>query len=164
MTIFIRTTPNQSKPSNKEVTKMITRYRPTDNRFRTFDRLSRMMDEFFGDETEVRSGWMPSVDVKETDQALTFFIEVPGIRQEDIEVELVGDVLTIRGKREFAQEEQRESFVRIERSYGSFQRSFTIGVPVKADEIDAGYRDGVLTVTVPKADEVKPRRIEVKTN
>lgn len=143
---------------------MITRYRPIDNRFRTFDRLSRLMDEFFGDETEVRSGWMPSVDVKETDQALTFYVEVPGMRQEDIEVELVGDVLTIRGKREFAEEEQRDNFVRVERSYGSFQRSFTIGVPVKADEIDASYRDGVLTVTVPKADEVKPRRIAVKTS
>lgn len=143
---------------------MITRYRPIDNRFRALDRLSRMVDEFFGAETEVHSGWMPSVDVKETDQALTFFVEVPGMRQEDIEVELVGDVLTIRGKREFAEEEQRDNFVRIERNYGSFQRSFTIGVPVKADEIDASYRDGVLTITVPKADEVKPRRIEVKTS
>jgi HSP20 family protein len=123
-----------------------------------------MMDELFGDETEVRSGWMPSVDVKETDQALTFYVEVPGMRQEDIDVELVGDVLTIRGKREFSEEEKREDYVRIERSYGSFQRSFTIGVPVKADEISATYRDGILTVVVPKADEVKPRKIEVKAN
>ncbi|GIV02263.1 MAG: molecular chaperone [Fimbriimonadales bacterium] len=153
--------PNLKK---KEVPKMITRYRPFDNRLRTFDRLSRMMDEFFGDETEVRSGWMPSVDVKETDQALTFYVEVPGMRQEDIDVELVGDVLTIRGKREFSDEEKRDDYVRIERSYGSFQRSFTIGVPVKADEISATYRDGILTVVVPKADEVKPRKIEVKTN
>lgn len=164
MTVFVRSQANPIQTSNKEARKMITRYRPLDNRLRAFDRLSRMMDEFFGEETEVRSGWMPSVDVKETDQALTFYVEVPGMRQEDIEVELVGDVLTIRGKREFAEEEQRDNFVRIERSYGSFQRSFTIGVPVKADEIDAVYRDGVLTVTVPKADEVKPRRIEVKTN
>ncbi|RMG25755.1 MAG: Hsp20/alpha crystallin family protein, partial [Armatimonadetes bacterium] len=81
-----------------------------------------------------------------------------------IDVELVGDVLTIRGKREFSDEEKRDDYVRIERSYGSFQRSFTIGVPVKADEISATYRDGILTVVVPKADEVKPRKIEVKTN
>lgn len=164
MTVFVRSKPNQINQSKKEVPQMITRYRPIDNRLRAIDRLSRMMDEFFGEETEVRSGWMPSVDVKETDQALTFYVEVPGMRQEDIEVELVGDVLSIRGKREFAEEEQRDNFVRIERSYGSFQRSFTIGVPVKADEIDAVYRDGVLTVTLPKADEVKPRRIEVKTS
>lgn len=144
---------------DKEVNHMITRrdvYSPT----RAFERLARLFDELWEDE-ELRSGWRPQVDVKETDDSLTFFMEVPGVKQEDIEVEFAGDVLTIRGKREFEEKEERDNYVRIERSYGSFQRSFTVGVPVESDKITATYKDGILTVHVPKAESSRARKIAV---
>lgn len=142
---------------------MITRYSPVE-RMREFSKLSRFFDDMFIDTEDTRKGWVPSVDVRETKSDFTFIVELPGIKQEDIEVEIVGDVLTIRGKREFTDEEQRDSYIRIERSYGSFQRSFTLGTPIKSDAVTASYEDGVLSVVVPKADEVQPKRISIKTN
>jgi len=144
--------------------KMITRYTPND-RFRTISTLSKFMDEVLGDgATDVRSGWVPAVDIKETTTDLTFFVELPGFRQEDIEVEMVGEVLTIRGNREFSTEDSKDDYVRVERSYGSFQRTFTVGVPVKTTDITASYNNGVLTVRVPKADSVQPRKIAISNN
>lgn len=139
---------------------MITRYR-NDNRQSQIEGWNKLMNEFFGEPSELRSGWVPSVDIKESSSEITFYMEVPGVRQEDIDVELVGDLLTVKGRREMRSEEKKDDFVRIERSYGSFQRSFSIGVPVKADQISANYKDGILTVTVPKADEVQPRKINI---
>ncbi|KAA0225852.1 MAG: hypothetical protein AKCLJLPJ_01556 [Fimbriimonadales bacterium] len=161
MTILLRMQ-NEQKTNPMKIggTKVITRYSPLD-RFRTFDQLSKLMNEVWGDADELRKGWSPPVDVKETDREITFIAELPGMDQKDIEVELVGDMLTIRGKREFAQEESRENYVRIERSYGSFQRSFSLSVPVKADAITAEYKNGVLSVVLPKADEVQPRKIQI---
>jgi HSP20 family protein len=144
--------------------KLLRRYAPVD-RFRSIADLGRLMDEMWGDSaSDVRSGWMPPVDIKETATDLTFYAEVPGMKQEDIEIEIVGDVLTIRGKREFTNEERQDDFVRVERNYGSFQRSFTVGVPVKVGEINATYSNGVLTVQVPKADTIQPRKIEISDN
>ncbi len=138
---------------------MITR-RDIRSPIRAFDRLARLLDELWEDE-ELRSGWRPHVDVKETEDALTFFVDVPGVKEEDIEVEFAGDVLTIRGKREFEEKEERDNYIRIERSYGTFQRSFTVGVPVESDKITATYKDGTLTVRVPKAESSRARRITV---
>lgn len=136
--------------------------RPVD-RFREFDEFaSRLFNEMFGDADELTRGWVPKVDVKETPQEFTVYAELPGVKQEDIEVEMVGDTLTIHGKREFSQEDRREDFVRIERSFGEFQRAFTLGVPVKAEAITCTFRDGVLKVVIPKADAVQPKKIPVK--
>ncbi|HWP30500.1 MAG TPA: Hsp20/alpha crystallin family protein [Fimbriimonadales bacterium] len=138
-------------------------FRNTLERFRAFDELaSRLFDEMFRDVEELSRGWVPKVDVKETPQEFTIYAELPGVKKEDIEVEMVGDTLTIRGKREFSEEERREDFVRIERSYGEFQRAFTLGVPVKADAITCTYRDGVLKIVVPKSEAVQPKKIPVK--
>lgn len=140
---------------------MITRYTPF-GRFRELDRLGKMMDEVFGGADEVRGTWMPPVDIKETADALTFVAEIPGMKEEQIDVEITGDVLTIRGQREFQETETREDYVRVERSYGSFQRSFTIDVPVEREQIEATYSDGVLTLRVPKAAGVVGRKVEIK--
>ncbi|MCO5297402.1 MAG: Hsp20/alpha crystallin family protein [Fimbriimonadaceae bacterium] len=140
---------------------MITRYTPF-ARLRDIDRFGKMMDEMFGGASdEVRGTWMPAVDIKETAEALKFVAELPGMDEEKIEVELVGDVLTIRGEREFAKEENREDYVRIERSYGSFQRSFTIDIPVDREKVEASYEHGVLTVLVPKAPGVVGRKVPI---
>ena len=140
---------------------MITRW--PGERLRSFDRFSKMMEEMIGAD-EFRGAWSPVVDIKETPKELTFVAELPGMLEKDVEVELTGDVLTIRGTREFNTEEKKDDFVRIERSYGSFQRSFTLDIPVKQEEILASFKSGLLTVTVPKAESRLARKIEVKAD
>ncbi len=105
--------------------------------------------------------WAPPVDVVEYEDKFVLRAELPGMSKEDMDVEMHGDTLTIRGERKFEQEEGKENYVRVERTYGKFQRSFTLNVPVKADEIKATYKDGILEVTVPKAEEIKPKKVEV---
>lgn len=138
---------------------MITRW--PGERMRSFDRFSKMMEDVFGTE-EFRGTWTPHIDVKETPKMLTFIAELPGLQEKDVEVELLGDTLSIHGSREFSKEEKKEDYVRIERNYGSFLRSFTLGVPVKESEIKATFKNGLLTVTVPKAEDRPGRKIEVK--
>lgn len=138
---------------------MITRYAPEG--LRSFDRFERMMRDFFGNDDINASTWMPSVDIKDADGTIILRAELPGLKEEDVEVELEGDRLTLRGMRRFEDEDRRKDYVRIERSYGQFQRTFTLGVPVKADEIKADFKDGLLTVTVPKAEGRKPQKIAV---
>ena len=105
--------------------------------------------------------WAPPVDVMEDEDKIFVKAEIPGMKKEEIDIEMTGDTLTIKGERKFELEEKKENFVRVERSYGSFQRSFTIGVPVKAAEVKAGYKDGILEITIPKAEEVKPKKVEI---
>lgn len=138
----------------------MTRWAP--ERMRSFDRFSKMMEEVFGTGEEFRGVWSPTVDVKETPKELIFIAELPGLVQKDIDVEMNGDILTIRGVREALNETEKENYVRIERSFGTFQRSFTLDVPVKPDKIDAVYKDGILTVTVPKSESALPRKVSIK--
>lgn len=105
--------------------------------------------------------WSPSVDVAEGKNEIVLRAALPGMKQEDIDVELHGDTLTLRGERKFENEERKGEFVRVERSYGRFQRSFTLGVPVNTEAVRAIYRDGVLEVVLPKAEAYKPRQVQV---
>jgi HSP20 family protein len=111
---------------------------------------------------ELRTAWLPSVDVKETDGELTFVVELPGVEEKNIQVELAGDLLTIRGEREFSKEERKEDYLRIERRYGSFQRTFPIEASTHPEEIKATFKDGLLTVVVPKKENVARQRIPVQ--
>ena len=106
--------------------------------------------------------WMPPFDVSETEGEIIVKAELPGMNVEDIDITLTDGLLTIKGERKMEKEDKRENYHRIERQFGSFSRSLNLGVNVKADSIDAGYKDGVLTVTLPKAEEDKPKKIEVK--
>ncbi len=105
--------------------------------------------------------WSPAVDVAETGNEIVLRAELPGMAQDDIDIELTGDTLTLRGERKFEAEERRDSFVRVERAYGKFQRSFTLGVPVQHDAVTATYQDGVLEVHLPKSEANKPRKVQV---
>lgn len=105
--------------------------------------------------------WSPSVDVMENENEIVLHAELPGLKQEDIDIELTGETLTLRGERKFENEERKDNYVRVERSYGRFQRSFTIGVPIQHDKVSASYRDGVLEVHVPKSEATKPRKVQV---
>ncbi|MGD8370711.1 MAG: Hsp20/alpha crystallin family protein [Syntrophobacterales bacterium] len=106
--------------------------------------------------------WLPAFDVSETDAEIIVKAELPGMDVKDIDITLTDGLLTIKGERKMEKEDKKENYHRIERQFGSFSRSLNLGVTVKGDAIDASYKDGVLTVTLPKAEENKPKRIEVK--
>lgn len=131
---------------------------------RSMERLSKLMEDLFPEPDEVWKGWCPTVDIKDTDKEMIFMVDLPGVDEKDIVVELVGDVLAIRGSRERKEEERREDYVRMEREYGTFQRTFTLNFAAKPEEIVAEHRDGVLKVCVPKAEPAHTHRIKVLAN
>ena len=106
-------------------------------------------------------GWMPAVDVLEKDDKFVVKAELPGMKEEDINVSVVGDTLTIKGEKKTETEVKEEDYYRCERSYGSFYRSIPLPSTVDSAKIEASYEDGVLEVTLPKAPEVKPKKIAV---
>ena len=108
--------------------------------------------------------WMPVVDVTETKDEIVVRAEVPGMTKEDISVTLQDNVLTLRGEKKQEKRELDAAFHRLERSYGSFVRSFTLPTLVQADKVKAAYKDGVLTITLPKAEEVRPKEISISVN
>ena len=109
-----------------------------------------------------RGRFAPSVDIAEDNERYVVTVELPGSKKEDITVEMKDQVLTIRGEKRNEREEKREHSRWVERSYGSFSRSFALPANAVADRIKADFREGVLTVEVPKAEETKPRAISIK--
>ena len=106
--------------------------------------------------------WTPAVDIVERENEFEVKVELPGGKKDDVKITLESNILTIRGEKKQEGEEKGENLQRVERSYGSFQRSFTLPTTVKNDKVDANYRDGILTISLPKAEEAKPKQIEVK--
>lgn len=106
--------------------------------------------------------WLPAVDITEQAEQYVVKVELPGVKKEDVRITLQDDVLTIRGEKKQEAEQKDNLYHRIERSYGTFQRSFTLSASVKSDKIEASYDNGVLSIELPKTEEVKPREIEVK--
>lgn len=115
-----------------------------------------------GQQPTLMRTWAPTVDIVETENDVVLHAELPGMKPEEIDIELTGDLLTIRGERKVEHEEKTKHCVRTERTYGAFQRSFTLGLPIKQEAIHAHYRDGILEITLPKAEEVKPKQIQVQ--
>jgi HSP20 family protein len=106
--------------------------------------------------------WAPPVDISERKDAYVLTVELPGVKVEDLEIAFQDGLLTIQGKRSLTRDSTDEQFHVLERRYGSFRRSITLPLHVKADAIEASTEDGVLQVVVPKVEEVKPKRIEVR--
>ena len=105
--------------------------------------------------------WSPLVDVYEDVDQIIIRADLPGMRQEEIDVEMSNETLTLRGERKFEGGDQQEGYVRVERQYGPFQRSFTVGVPIEGDKVKASYRNGVLELVLPKAEVTKPKKVQV---
>lgn len=124
------------------------------------DEMNRLFTRTLGDGAGGTS-WSPAVDVFDTAEAIVLRAEVPGLSTDDFDIEVDGDVLTLSGERKFEEAVEEGRYHRIERSYGRFARSVTLPQNVKTDEISANLDGGVLTVRIPKADEVRPRRISV---
>lgn len=143
----------------------ITRYSSARNPWRELDQLTNRLSRVFSDEfpTPASDGdWLPAVNVEESQEELILTAELPGMRREDIEIELENNVLTIRGQRQEERTEGEERRYHLwERRYGSFQRSFTLPRTVNGKQISAEYENGLLRVRMPKAPEARGRRIEI---
>jgi len=127
--------------------------------------INRMFDSFFRgpeDDGFQTTSWNPLVDVTENDHAYLLNVELPGVSRNDVKIVVQDNQLTIRGEKKQEKESKNSNYHRVERSYGSFQRTFTLPSTVKAEKIEANYNDGVLSITVPKAEEAKTKEIEVK--
>lgn len=105
--------------------------------------------------------WIPAIDIAETADAFVVRAELPGMKRDDIDIELTGETLTLKGERRAEDEEHKDRFVRVERRYGQFQRTFTLATPVQSDKVSATYRDGILDVRLPKSEATRPRKVQV---
>jgi len=126
---------------------------------------SRLFEEFFNDlpfsSAPETKNWMPSVDILEKEGNLILRAELPGMTEKQIELKLEGNTLTLKGERKMENEDKKSSYHRVESFYGSFTRSFRLPDTVDLDKINADYKNGVLTVTIPQKPEVRPREIPV---
>lgn len=128
--------------------------------------INRLFEENFRfirqPEGSITQGWMFPVDIKETPEAILVKAELPGMDKEDIKVSFSDNLLTISGERKNEEREERGNYLRVERSYGTFRRSFSVDVPVKENEIKARYQDGILEVTLPKKEEFGRKEINIE--
>jgi HSP20 family protein len=139
-------------------------------RFEPFRGISTLQDQFnrlfnesirnHAEESSVKS-WAPAVDIYETPNELVVKADLPDVAEKDIDVRVENNLLTIRGERKFEKSVAEENFLRVERTYGSFSRSFSLPNTLNAEAIAAEYKNGVLTVTLPKREETKPRQVKV---
>ena len=142
---------------------VLTRWGP----FREFttlqDRMNRLFRDNYGEGQEAlsTSTFAPPVDVYEDEHNVTLKIEVPGIDEKDIDVQIENNLLTVHGERKFEKEEKEENFRRVERQYGSFTRSFTLPSTVNPEQVQAHYDKGILKIQLAKKAEAKPKQIKV---
>ena len=130
------------------------------------DRINRIFNESFGGSRDLNDevglyDWRPPVDIYETDDGIVLKAELPGINKEDVSVEVKDNVLTLKGERLLDPEIKDENYYRKERSFGKFNRSFSLQEQIKPDLIKASFKDGVLTVEIPRPEEEKPKQVTV---
>lgn len=144
----------------------ITRYDPFRDLRNLQEEVNRLFTgnagRAFDDEGIARGSWSPSVDIYENKEQIVLEAELPGMNREDFDLTVESNVITLRGERRFEKKEDTDNYHRVERAYGSFTRSFTLPNTVSGEGASADYRNGVLRVTLPKREETKARRIEVK--
>lgn len=137
----------------------IVRWDPFRDLTQMQSQLTRLMDQVWGGREE---SWLPAVDVFDKADAVVLKAELPGMDPDQVHIEVEDNVLTLKGERRFEEKVEDERYYRIERRFGSFQRSLALPQGARTDEIEAAYQDGILTITVPKAEEVKPKRIPIQ--
>ncbi|WP_457607700.1 Hsp20/alpha crystallin family protein [Nitratifractor sp.] len=138
-------------------------FREFQNMQKTFEMMNRLMKKV--EETEAPSvDFVPAVNTREADDAYYIEVDLPGVKKEDISIDVKDNVLTISGERKVEEERKNDEFYRVESFYGKFERSFSLPEDVDADKIEAEAKDGVLTVRIPKAQSVDkaPKKIEIK--
>jgi len=149
----------------------LIKYNPINERgmlsdlFNVQKEMSKMLSNFFTEDDEHFAGlqnWYPSADIIEGKDNYTVKVELPGVTKDDVKITLQENILTIQGEKKNESEMKEMNLYRMERTYGSFSRAFRLPSLVKADKIDANYKDGVLTILLPKSEEAKSKEIEIK--
>jgi len=127
------------------------------------DQINRIFNESFDRSNEESSitTWAPAVDIYETEHELVVKADLPDVKPEELDIRVENNILTIRGERKFEKKVSESNYLRVERSYGTFSRSFSLASTVNSEAIKADYKNGVLTLTVPKREEAKPKQIKV---
>lgn len=141
------------------------------NPFSELEDISNRLNQIFGRSVAATghemmkvTDWTPSVDISETDKAYLIKAEIPEVKKEDVKVTVDNDMLTIQGERKMEKEEKGKKFHRIERSYGSFVRSFRLPDGVDESKAKAEFKDGVMTVTLPKSEKAKTKAVEISVS
>jgi len=127
------------------------------------DQMNRLLNDVFAGPSSESSltTWAPAVDIFETEHELVVKADLPDVDAKDLDIRVENNVLTIRGERKFEKKVNEENYLRVERAYGAFARSFSLANTVSSENIKADYQNGVLTLTIPKREEAKPKQIKV---
>lgn len=132
------------------------------------ERINRMFDDTIrtlyptdGEELE-KGTWAPAVDIYETNDSFVVSADLPGLNKDEIQIDLKDNILTLKGEKKFEEKVSKDNYIRVERAYGSFVRSFTLPQNVDPEKIKAKYKEGVLEITIPKKEEAKPKQIKVE--
>ncbi len=139
--------------------RIMNRWEPTTLR-EQINRVFADVLERTGEESNLTT-WAPNVDIFETEHELVVKADLPDVDPKDLDIQIQNNILTIRGERKFEKNVKEENYLRIERAYGSFSRSFSLANTVNPDAIKADYKNGVLTLSIPKREEAKPKQIKV---
>jgi HSP20 family protein len=158
--------PRNSRGERREQDMALVRWSPFHDLLSVRDEMNRLFNDAFGrasgEEGVWASGaWVPPVDIYETDDAIVMKAELPGFSKDEVSIELKDHTLLMKGERKRDSEVKDEHFHRMERSYGSFQRSFLLPEMVDQEKVSATYKDGVLELRLPKAETAKPKRIAI---
>jgi HSP20 family protein len=141
----------------------LSRFEPFRGASSLQDQINRLFNDVFerpGDESNLTT-WAPAVDIFETEHALVVKADLPDIDPKDLDIRVENNILSIRGERRFEKQVSEDKYLRVERAYGSFSRSFSLANSVNSDSIQADYHNGVLTLSLPKREEAKPKQIKV---
>ncbi len=144
----------------------IIKYDPFGEMRNLQDEVNRLFASNFsrgGDNELTRGAWSPQVDIFENKDQIVLEAELPGVKPEEVDISIENNVLTLHGERKFEKKDEGDNFHRVERSYGSFTRSFTLPSTVSSENATAEFENGILRLTLAKREESKPRRIEIKT-
>jgi HSP20 family protein len=142
----------------------LTQFQPFRGVYTLHDQINRLFNETFDRSSEEANltPWAPAVDIFETEHELVVKADLPDIKPEELDIRAENNVLTIRGERKFEKKVNENNYLRVERSYGAFSRSFSLASTVNAEAIQADYKNGVLTLSIPKREEAKPKQIKVR--
>ncbi len=142
--------------------------KPIGNLFNLHNEMGRLFGDLLSSQdsdvnTETTS-WTPTVDIAETENSYEIQAELPGVSESDVNISVTDNLLTIKGEKHVEEKTEDKNFHRVERRYGTFQRSFTLPRLVNTSDIKAGFKDGILSLIIPKAEEAKPKEIQISVN
>jgi HSP20 family protein len=144
----------------------LVRWNPARDLMTMREEMDRWFDNFFRSDLPetslIRGNWEPAVDISETNDDFVITAELPGLTKDDVKISYQDGILNIHGEKKHEKEEKKKNYYRVERSYGAFERSFRLPSRIVVDKIDAKFKDGVLTLMLPKAEEARPKEIPIK--